>query len=59
MLLQGGWPLTALGAMVLTSGAGRWTLMASVLVPMFMLLSIFPETTQALYRIGDSTMFLA
>jgi p-aminobenzoyl-glutamate transporter AbgT len=29
--------------------------MAPVLVPMFMLLSIAPETTQALYRIGDST----
>ena len=55
VILLGGWLLTALGAMFLTSGSGLWTLMAPVLVPMFMLLSISPETTQALYRIGDST----
>lgn len=55
VILLGGWLLTALGALFLTSGSGLWTLMAPVLVPMFMLLSISPETTQALYRIGDST----
>ncbi|MDN6748389.1 MAG: AbgT family transporter, partial [Brevibacterium sp.] len=55
VILMGGWLLVALGALFLTSGSGLWTLMAPVLVPMFMLLSIAPETTQALYRIGDST----
>lgn len=55
VILLGGWLLVALGALFLTSGSGLWTLMAPVLVPMFMLLSISPETTQALYRIGDST----
>ena len=55
VILLGGWVLVALGALFLTSGSGLWTLMAPVLVPMFMLLSISPETTQALYRIGDST----
>jgi aminobenzoyl-glutamate transport protein len=55
VILLGGWLLVALGALFLTSGSGLWTLMAPVLVPMFMLLSIAPETTQALYRIGDST----
>ncbi|NNV09098.1 p-aminobenzoyl-glutamate transporter, partial [Geobacillus sp. MMMUD3] len=54
VILLGGWLLVALGALFLTSGSGLWTLMAPVLVPMFMLLSISPETTQALYRIGDS-----
>ncbi|MGZ1492261.1 AbgT family transporter [Brevibacterium sediminis] len=54
-ILLGGWLVVALGALFLTSGSGLWTLMAPVLVPMFMLLSISPETTQALYRIGDST----
>lgn len=55
VILLGGWVLVAIGALFLTSGSGLWTLMAPVLVPMFMLLSISPETTQALYRIGDST----
>lgn len=55
VILLGGWIVVALGALFITSGSGLWTLMAPVLVPMFMLLSISPETTQALYRIGDST----
>ncbi|WP_245579893.1 AbgT family transporter [Brevibacterium album] len=55
VILLGGWLLVALGALFITSGSGLWTLMGPVLVPMFMLLHISPETTQALYRIGDST----
>ena len=38
----------------ITSGSAQWTLTAPVLVPMFMYLSIPPETTQMLFRIGDS-----
>lgn len=56
VVLVGGFLLVALGALVVTSGSGLWTLLASVLVPMFMLLGISPETTQAMYRVGDSTM---
>lgn len=38
----------------LTSGSALYTLVAPVLVPMFMYLGVNPETTQMLYRIGDS-----
>lgn len=56
VVLVGGFLLVAVGALVVTSGSGLWTLLASILVPMFMLLGISPETTQAMYRVGDSTM---
>lgn len=55
VILIGGFILTAVGAVFLTSGSGLWTILSSVLVPMFMLLGISPETTQAMYRVGDST----
>lgn len=32
----------------------KWTILAPVFVPMFMLLGYSPELTQAAYRIGDS-----
>ena len=38
----------------LTSGSALYTLVAPVIVPMFMYLGVNPETTQMLYRIGDS-----
>jgi len=38
----------------ITSGAAQWTLMAPVIVPAMMLLGVNPETSQALFRIGDS-----
>src|SRR5699024_4923496 len=41
--------------LLVTSGSGLWTLMGPILVPMFMLLGISPETAQAMCRIGDST----
>lgn len=56
VILLGGFVLVGIGALVVTSGSGLWTLLSAVLVPMFMLLDISPETTQALYRVGDSTM---
>ncbi|TDT33607.1 AbgT family transporter [Naumannella halotolerans] len=55
VILLGGFLLVAVGALIITSGSGLWTLLSSVLVPMFMLLGISPETTQAMYRVGDST----
>ncbi|QGK69570.1 p-aminobenzoyl-glutamate transporter [Allosaccharopolyspora coralli] len=41
--------------LVITSGSAQWTLLAPVLVPMLMLVGIDPESTQAAFRIGDST----
>lgn len=39
---------------MVTSGSAQWALVAPVFVPMFMLLSIPPETTQAVFRVADS-----
>jgi aminobenzoyl-glutamate transport protein len=36
------------------SASAKWSAMAPVVVPMFMLLGISPEMTTAAYRIGDS-----
>jgi aminobenzoyl-glutamate transport protein len=36
------------------SASAKWTFMAPIFVPMFMLLGLSPETTQAAYRVGDS-----
>ncbi|GAA1998543.1 AbgT family transporter [Brevibacterium samyangense] len=55
VILLGTYLLVALAALFITSGSGLWTLLAPVLVPMLMFLGIAPETTQAVYRIGDST----
>jgi aminobenzoyl-glutamate transport protein len=46
--------LTALVNLGMGSASAKWALMAPVFVPMFMLLGIPPETTQAAYRVGDS-----
>ncbi|WP_432757771.1 AbgT family transporter [Saccharopolyspora erythraea] len=40
--------------LLITSGSAQWALVGPVVVPMFMLLGVSPETTQAVYRIGDS-----
>ena len=45
--------LTLVNIMV-TSGSAMWSIAAPVLVPMLMLVSVSPETTQALFRIADS-----
>jgi aminobenzoyl-glutamate transport protein len=39
---------------IITSGSAMWSLLAPILIPMFMYLSIPPETTQLVYRIADS-----
>ncbi|MFW5781227.1 MAG: AbgT family transporter, partial [Bacteroidota bacterium] len=38
----------------LGSASAKWTVMAPVFIPMFMLVGIAPELTQVVYRIGDS-----
>ena len=45
--------LTLVNIMV-TNGSAMWSIAAPVLVPMLMLVDVSPETTQALFRIGDS-----
>ena len=46
--------LTAMINMVMGSASAKWTIMAPVFIPMFMLLGFSPELTQVVYRIGDS-----
>lgn len=36
------------------SASAKWTVMAPVVTPMFMLLGVSPEMTTAAYRIGDA-----
>jgi aminobenzoyl-glutamate transport protein len=48
--------LCALIDLVVGSASAKWALLAPILVPMLMQLSIAPELTQAAYRVGDSTM---
>lgn len=46
--------LSSLINMVMGSASAKWTLMAPVFIPMFMLVGLSPELTQVTYRIGDS-----
>ena len=46
--------VAALVNLVIGSASGKWGIMAPVFVPMFMILGLAPETTQAAYRVGDS-----
>lgn len=48
--------LTCLLDLVIGSASAKWTLMAPIFVPMFMLLGYAPELTQASYRIADSVV---
>jgi aminobenzoyl-glutamate transport protein len=48
--------LTCLLDLLIGSASAKWALMAPVVVPMFMLLGISPELTQAAYRIADSVV---
>jgi aminobenzoyl-glutamate transport protein len=47
--------LTAVLNLFMGSASAKWAIMAPIFVPMFMLLGLTPELTQAAYRIGDST----
>lgn len=39
---------------LISSASAKWTLLAPVFVPIFMLLQLSPELTQAAYRVADS-----
>ncbi|MCE9522440.1 MAG: AbgT family transporter [Alphaproteobacteria bacterium] len=41
--------------LLIGSASAKWAILSPILVPMFMLLGIAPEATQAAYRVGDST----
>jgi aminobenzoyl-glutamate transport protein len=45
---------TAAVNLVIGSASAKWTLLAPIFVPMFMLLGYTPELVQASYRVGDS-----
>jgi aminobenzoyl-glutamate transport protein len=45
----------ALINILIASSSAKWTLLAPIFVPMFMLLGYEPQIVQAAYRIGDST----
>lgn len=46
--------ITAVINLVMGSASAKWTVMAPVFIPMFMLIGYSPEFTQVVYRIGDS-----
>lgn len=48
--------LTVLLDLVIGSASAKWALIAPIFVPMFMLLGISPELSQASYRIADSVV---
>ena len=54
LLFVGFLVLAAVLNVFITSGSAQWALIAPVFIPMFMLMGVSPETTQALYRIADS-----
>ncbi len=41
--------------LLIGSASAKWVLLAPIFIPMFHLVGISPEATQAAYRIGDST----
>ncbi len=45
---------TATVNLVIGSASAKWTLLAPIFVPMFMLLGYSPELVQGAYRVGDS-----
>ncbi len=54
MLFLGLIALSTLINIMMTSGSAQWALIGPIFVPMFMLLAVSPETTQAVFRIPDS-----
>ncbi|WP_237389648.1 AbgT family transporter [Bacillus sp. USDA818B3_A] len=46
--------VTVLSSLFVTSGVGLWSLLAPIIVPMFMVLGFNPAYTQVAYRIADS-----
>lgn len=45
---------TALLNLLMGSATAKWTILAPIFIPMFMMLGYSPELTQVAYRIGDS-----
>jgi len=45
---------TATINLLITSASAKWAVVAPVFVPMFILLGVTPEGTQAVFRVGDS-----
>jgi aminobenzoyl-glutamate transport protein len=45
---------TAVVNLIIGSASAKWTLLAPIFVPMFMLLGYSPELVQGAYRVGDS-----
>ena len=45
---------SAFANLFMGSASAKWTILAPVFIPMFMLLGFSPELTQVAYRIGDS-----
>lgn len=48
--------LTVFLDLVIGSASAKWALMAPIFVPMFMLLGVSPELSQASYRVADSVV---
>ncbi|HXH32121.1 MAG TPA: AbgT family transporter [Bacteriovoracaceae bacterium] len=48
--------LTVVLDLVIGSASAKWALMAPIFVPMFMLLGVSPELSQASYRVADSVV---
>lgn len=46
--------VSAILNLIIGSASAKWAIMATVFVPMFMLVGITPEATQAAYRVGDA-----
>lgn len=55
LLMIGFVVVTAAMNLVMGSASAKWSIMAPIFVPLFMLLGYSPEFTQVAYRIGDST----
>ena len=55
LLMIGFVAVTAVMNLVMGSASAKWSIMAPIFVPLFMLLGYSPEFTQVAYRIGDST----
>ncbi len=47
--------ITAAINLLIGSASAKWSVLGPVFIPMFMLLGVAPESTQAAYRIGDSS----
>ncbi len=56
LLLAGVVGLSLTSDLVIGSMSAKWTMLAPILVPMFMMVGISPELTQASYRVGDSVV---